>query len=156
MFDTMLDRRAFLATSAAAALLAACGGPPKPASVTVAATGGAGMNRGPDGADRPVTLSILRLKDAGSFNSADYFALQEDAAGALGADLIGMDQVAVAPGASVSKTVAVEPEATSLGIIASLRDPTGKIWRTVTPVKPGSNVTVTVALGSSGLAVTTS
>jgi type VI secretion system protein VasD len=156
MLHPLLNRRAFLATSAAAALLAGCGGPPKPASVTVAATGGAGMNRGPDGADRPVTLSLMRLKDAGAFNTADYFALQEDAASALGADLLGMDQVVVAPGASVSKTVAVEPEATSLGIIASLRDPTGKVWRTVTPVKPGSTVTVTVGLGSSGLAVTTS
>jgi len=156
MLHPMLNRRAFLATSAAAALLSACGGPPKPASVTVAATGGAGMNRGPDGADRPVTLSILRLKDAGSFNSADYFALQEDAAAALGADLVGMDQLVVAPGGSGSKTIAVEPEATSLGIVASLRDPTGKVWRTVTPVKPGSTVTVTVGLGSSGLSVATS
>jgi type VI secretion system protein VasD len=156
MLDPKLNRRAFLATTAAAALLAACGGPPGPAEVTVAATGGAGMNAGPDGADRPVTLSIMRLKDAGAFNTADYFALQEDAAGALGADLIGMDQVVVAPGASVTKTLAVEPEATSLGIVASLRDPTGKVWRTVTPVAPGSTVTVTVALGSSGLGVTTS
>jgi type VI secretion system protein VasD len=156
MLDPMMNRRAFLATTAAAALLAACGGAPKPATVTVAASGGAGMNRGPDGVDRPVTLSILRLKDAGAFNSADYFALQEDAAGALGPDLLGMDQLAVPPGGSVSKTVAVEPEATSLGLMASLRDPAGKTWRTVTPVKPGSTVTVTATLGPSGLAVSTS
>ena len=154
MLDPTLNRRAFLATSAAAALLAACGGPPKPATVTVAATGGAGMNaRG--GADRPVTVSILRLKDAGAFNTADYFALQEDAAGALGVDLVGMDQLAVAPGGTASKTVTMEPEATTLGLMAALIDPAGKIWRTTVPVKPGSNVTINVALGPSGLAVTT-
>ncbi len=150
-----MNRRAFLATSAAAALLAACGGPPKPGSATVAVTGGAGMNSGPDGADRPVTLSILRLKDAGSFNSADYFALQEDAAGVVGADLVGIDQLAVPPGGSVSKTVAVEPEVTNIGIMASLRDPAGKTWRTVTPVKAGKAVTLNVTLGPSGLAVAT-
>jgi type VI secretion system protein VasD len=156
MLDPLPNRRAFLATSAAAALLAACGGPPGPATVTVAASGEAGMNRGPDGADRPVTVSILRLKDAGAFNSADYFALQEDAAGALGVDLLGMDQIAVPPGGSVSKTVSMEPEATSLGLMASLRDPAGKTWRTVTPIAPGSTVTVTASLGPSGLAVSTS
>jgi type VI secretion system protein VasD len=153
MLDPLLHRRAFLAT-AAAAVLAACGGPPKPATVTVAVTGGAGMNaRG--GADRPVTVSILRLKDAGAFNSADYFALQEDAAGALGVDLVGMDQLAVAPGGTGSKTVTMEPEATTLGLMAALIDPAGRTWRTTVPVQPGSNVTVNVALGPSGLAVTT-
>ena len=67
-----------------------------------------------------------------------------------------MDQVAVPPGGSVSKTVAFEPEATSLGLMASLRDPAGKTWRTVTPIEPGSTVTVTATLGPSGLAVATS
>jgi type VI secretion system protein VasD len=152
----MLDRRAFLATTGAVALLSACGGPPGPATVTVAATGGAGMNPAPDGADRPVTVTILRLKDAGAFNSADFFALQEDPATALGADLLGMDQLAVPPGGTASKTVSFEPEATLLGLVASLRDPTGKSWRTVTPVKPGSTVTATVTLGASGLGVSMS
>ena len=156
MLDPKLNRRAFLATTAAAALLAACGGPPGPATVTVAASGGAGMNAGPDGADRPVTVSILRLKDAGAFNTADYFALQEDAAGALGADLLGMDQVVVAPGGQRHQDGRRRARGGSLGIMASLRDPTGKVWRTVTPVEPGSTVTVTVALGPSGLAVSTS
>ena len=114
-----MDRRAFLAIAAATGLLAACGGkPPGPAVVTVAVTGAPGMNPGPDGADRPVTLSLLRLKDAGAFNSADMFALQEDPATALAADLIGMDQLAIAPGGTASKTITFEPEATQLGLLA--------------------------------------
>lgn len=157
MPDPKLNRRAFLATGAAAALLAACGGgPPGPAVVTVAASGQPGMNPGPDGADRPVTVTVLRLKDAGAFNAADFFALQNDPAAALGGDLLGMDQLAVAPGASASKTVSMEPEATQLGLVAALREPTGKVWRTVTPVAPGSTVTATVTLGPSGLVLATS
>ena len=69
------------------------------------------MNPGPGGGDRPVTVLIMRLKSTGAFNSADYFALQGDAAKALGADLIGIDQIAVGPGATASKTITVEPEA---------------------------------------------
>jgi len=154
MLDPTMNRRAFLATTAAAGLLSACGGgPPGPAAVTVAVTGGAGMNPGPDGADRPVTLTILRLKDAGAFNAADFFSLQGDPPAALGADLLGMDQLAVAPGASASKTVAFEPEATTLGVVAALRDPTGKVWRATAPVAPGKPATATVTLGPSGLAL---
>ena len=151
-----MDRRAFLA-SAAAGLLAACGGgPPGPATVTVAATGQPGMNPGPDGSDRPVTLTLLRLKDAGAFNAADFFALQGDPAGVLAADLVGMDQLAVAPGGSASKTLTFEPEATQLGVMASLRDPTGKVWRAAAPVAPGSTVTANVTLGPTGIGLAVS
>jgi type VI secretion system protein VasD len=148
-----MDRRAFLAL--AAGLLAACGGgPPGPATVTVNATGTPGMNPGPDGVDRPLTLSLFRLRDAGAFNSADFFALQEGAATLLAADLVGMDQLAVAPGGSASKTLTFEPEATTLGVMASLRDPAGKVWRAAVPVTPGSTVTATATLGPAGLALT--
>jgi type VI secretion system protein VasD len=149
-----MDRRAFLATAAAAGLLSACGGkeppPPGPGVVTVNAVGQPGMNPAPDGSDRPVTLTLLRLKDVGAFNAADFFALQ-DPATALAADLVGMDQLAIAPGGSASKTLTFEPEATQLGLIAALRDPTGKVWRAATPVTPGAVITATVTLGPTGL-----
>lgn len=147
------DRRAFLALAGAAGLLVACGGgPTPPGTVTVNVTGAAGMNPGPDGSDRPVTVSLLRLRDAGAFNTADPFALQDPAA-ALAADLVGMDQLAVAPGATASKVVTMEPDATQLGIMAALRDPAGKVWRMAVPVAPGAALTATVTLGSGGLTV---
>jgi len=149
----MPDRRAFLILTGTAGLLAACGGgPPGPASVAVNVAGQPGMNPGPDGTDRPVTVSILRLRDAGAFNSADFFALQ-DPATALAADLVGMDQVAVPPGGSAAQAVTMEPEATQLGLIALLRDPAGKVWRTAVPVAPGSTVSANVTLGPGGLAL---
>jgi type VI secretion system protein VasD len=152
-----MDRRAFLATVAAAGLVSACGGgPPAPGTATVNATAAAGMNPGPDGADRPVTLTLLRLKDAGAFNAADFFALQGDPATVLAADLVGMDQLAVAPGGSASKTLTFEPEATQLGLMASLRDPTGKVWRAAVPVAPGTNVTANVTLGPTGIGLAVS
>jgi type VI secretion system protein VasD len=151
MPEPTLSRRGFLAISAAGLLAACGGGPPGPATVTVAVTGQPGMNPGPDGADRPVTLSILRLRDAGAFNAADFVALQNDPAAALGGDLLGIEQLAVAPGATASKTVTMEPEATQLGLVAALRDPTGKFWRTATPIAPGSTVTANVTLGPSGI-----
>ncbi|MEY9788034.1 type VI secretion system protein VasD [Sinorhizobium fredii] len=102
----MLHRRDFLMVIGATGLISGCmSGPPKSSTVTVAAVGQAGMNLAADGGERPVTLLILRLKDIGKFNAADSFALQ-DPATALGADLVGSDQLTIAPGKTASKTVA--------------------------------------------------
>ncbi|MFA6220645.1 MAG: type VI secretion system lipoprotein TssJ [Erythrobacter sp.] len=148
----MIDRRQFVVALGATGLLAACqSGPPKPSVITVNVTGGAGMNQGPGGGDRPVTILVMRLRGTGKFNSADYFALQGDAGSALAGDLIGSDQIAVGPGKSASKTITVEPDATALGFVALIREPGGRNWRTTKSVSPGSKFTINVKLGSGGI-----
>lgn len=150
----MIDRRSFLFALGATGLVSACqSGPPKPSAVTVNLTGQAGMNPGPGGGDRPVTVLVMRLRSTGKFNSADYFALQGDPGAALGGDLIGSDQIAVGPGKTASKTVTVEPEATALGFVALVREPGGRTWRSTIGVSPGSKLTVNVVLGGSGMTV---
>ncbi|UVK44061.1 type VI secretion system lipoprotein TssJ [Mesorhizobium sp. AR07] len=148
----MIDRREFVVALGATGFLAACqSGPPKPSVITVNVTGGAGMNPGPGGGDRPVTILVMRLKSTGKFNSADYFALQGDAGTALAGDLIGSDQIAVGPGKSASKTITVEPDATALGFVALIREPGGRNWRTTKSVSPGSKFTINVTLGKGGI-----
>lgn len=148
----MIDRREFVIALGATGLLTACqSGPPKPSVITVNVTGGTGMNPGPGGGDRPVTVLVMRLRGTGKFNSADYFALQGDAGSALAADLIGSDQIAVGPGKSASKTITVEPDATALGFVALIREPGGRNWRTTKSVSPGSKFTINVTLGSGGI-----
>ncbi|MER8962566.1 MULTISPECIES: type VI secretion system lipoprotein TssJ [unclassified Mesorhizobium] len=149
----MIDRREFIVALGATGLLTACqsAGPPKPSVITVKLTGAAGMNPGPGGGDRPVTVLVMRLRSTGKFNSADYFALQGDAGSALAGDLIGSDQIAVAPGKTATKTITVEPDATALGFVALIREPGGRNWRTTKSVSPGSNFTTNVTLGSGGI-----
>ena len=149
----MLDRRTVLILAGAAGLVTACGGPPGPGTLALNVQGQPGMNPGPDGSDRPVTLQVLRLRGLGAFNQADFFALQGDPAAALGADLVGASQVAVAPGATAATTVSFEPEAAFVGLVALLRDPGGRVWRTSAPVAPGSSVTANVTLGPGGMAL---
>ncbi|BCH25430.1 type VI secretion system lipoprotein TssJ [Mesorhizobium sp. L-8-3] len=148
----MIHRRDFVFALGATGILAACqSGPPKPSTVVINVAGQAGMNPGPGGGDRPVTILVMRLRSTGKFNSADYFALQGDAGGVLGGDLIGSDQIAVGPGQTASKTITVEPEATALGLVALVREPGGRSWRTTKSVSPGSQMTVNVRLGSGGI-----
>jgi type VI secretion system protein VasD len=150
----MIHRRDFIFALGATGLVSACqSGPPKPSTVTVNLAGQAGMNPGPDGGARPVTVLIMRLRSTGKFNSADYFALQGDPGAALGGDLIGSDQVAVAPGKTASKPIGVEAEATALGLVALLREPGGRNWRSTLSVSPGSKFAVNVTLGSGGMTV---
>ncbi|TGQ66150.1 type VI secretion system lipoprotein TssJ [Mesorhizobium sp. M00.F.Ca.ET.186.01.1.1] len=148
----MIDRREFIVALGATGLVTACqSGPPKPSVITINASGAAGMNPGPGGGDRPVTILVMRLRSTGKFNSADYFALQGDAGSALAGDLIGSDQIAVGPGKSASKTITVEPDATALGFVALIREPGGRNWRTSKSVSPGSKFTINVTVGSGGI-----
>lgn len=149
-----MNRREMLIALGATGLVASCqSGPPKPSKVTVNVAGGAGMNPGPGGGDRPVTVLVMRLKSTGKFNSADYFALQGDAGGTLGGDLLGTDQIAVGPGKTASKTITVEPEAAALGFVALIREPGGRSWRATKSVSSGSQFTVNVKLGKGGMSV---
>lgn len=149
-----MNRREVLIALGATGLVASCqSGPPKPSTITINVAGGPGMNAGPSGGDRPVTVMVYKLKSTAAFNSADYFTLQGNAAGTLGADLVGSDQIAVAPGKTASKTLTVEPEATALGFVALIREPNGKTWRGTKSVSSGSKFTVNVNLGKGGMSL---
>lgn len=148
-----IHRRTLLASGAAVLALAACGGEKPPTVLSVTASGAKGMNPGPDGADRPVTLTVLQMSGSGKFNAADYYALQDPAA-ALGADLLRADQIVLSPGAPASKAITVEAGATAIGVLAGFRTPTGRNTRQLVTVPPKST-TMTISVGAKGLSVTT-
>ncbi|SEN18296.1 type VI secretion system protein VasD [Paracoccus alcaliphilus] len=151
-----LHRRTFLATGAAGAvMLAGCGAeaPTPPTVLAVTAQGSAGMNPGPDGADRPVTVSILQLSGTAAFDGADYFALQDPAA-ALGSELVRAEQIVLAPGGSGARSIAVQPGVTAIGVTAGFRDPTGRTVRQRIAVPPASTG-LSISVGRGGLTVST-
>lgn len=149
-----LCRRAFLAASAGATLiLTGCGGEAPPTVLAVTAQGQAGMNPGPDGADRPVTVTILQLSGTGAFDAADYFALQNPA-DALGAELVRSEQIVLAPGGTGSRSITVQPGVTAIGVTAGFRDPTGRSVRQRIAVPPGP-AKVMISVGRNGLTVST-
>ncbi|MCC6518279.1 MAG: type VI secretion system lipoprotein TssJ [Tabrizicola sp.] len=144
-------RRAFL-IGGSAVLLVACA-PAGPGSVTLVAQGAAGMNPGPDGADRPLTLQVLQLRGAGAFDGADFFALQSPAT-ALGGDLVKADTIALAPGGKVTKTLTLDPTTALIAIVAGFRDPAGKQFRAKSSVSPTDAVTFALDVTASGIKLT--
>ena len=148
-----LHRRAFLATGATAVLLlAGCGeGEAPPTVLTVTVQGEAEMNPGSDGADRPVTLSILQLSGTSAFDAAEYSALQEPAA-ALGSELVKSEQIVLTPGAPQIRPITVQPGVTAIGVTAGFINPSGRTVRQRVTVPPASTG-MTITVGRSGLTV---
>lgn len=147
----MIDRRQILIFGAAASILASCA-ESGPGELALSAQGAIGMNPGPDGTDRPVTVSILQLRSTEAFNMADVFALQDPQAN-LGADLVSIDQMAVAPGTSAQKLVVAQEGAVAIGLVAGFRDPAGKTYRQVVPIAAGDEKALDISITSSGMSV---
>ena len=149
--ETGIPRRAFL-VGGSARLLVACA-PAGPGAVTIVAQGAAGMNPGPDGADRPLTLQILQLRGAGAFDGADFFGLQA-ATATLGGDLVKADTIALAPGGKATKTLALDPTTALIAVVAGYRDPAGKQFRAKSAVSPTDTVTFALDVTASGIKLT--
>lgn len=148
---TNLSRRATVA-GLGTLFLAGCLGDAPPAALTVAATGQAGMNPGPDGTDRPVTVTVVQMSGTGAFNSADAFQLT-DPQSALGAEFVAQEALVLAPGGTASTTIAIQPGVTAIGFVAGFRDSAGKVTKT-TIAAPSGPAGATVSVSSSGLSVT--
>lgn len=146
----LIERRNFVVGGVGLLALSACGGP-APVVLAVKASGAAGMNPGPDGADRAVTLRILQMKGSGAFDGADYFALQDPAA-ALGGDLVKSDQLVLAPGGSAASSIPVEAGTTVIGVIAGFRDPAGKKFRAKVAA-PGKSAGLNISVSGSGVSL---
>ena len=112
-------------------LLVACGGPPKP---TVSkATLVAAANANPDSAGRasPVVVRLYQLKDEGAFNNADFFTLYDKDKEALGASIVGREELELQPGQTRELELKIAPEARFVGAIAGFRDIRNAKWKVV-------------------------
>ncbi len=147
-----LERRTFLVLGAAGLGLAGCMGDDAPPNLSVSASGGAGMNPGPDGSDRPVTLQVVQMTGSGAFDSADYFALQSPSS-ALGGEFVKADQIVLAPGASASRVIPLDARTTMIGVTAGFRNPAGKTVRTKIAA-PASDSGLMISVGSGGISLT--
>ena len=148
----MIDRRIFLAGSGAMVVLAGCSGPSAPGALSVSATGADGMNPGPDGADRPLTLTVVQLTSPAAFESADFYALQQPA-DALGDTLLQADQIVVTPSGTASQVIGLDPNVEVIGVIAGYRTPAGKAYRATAAAPDAGDAGLIVSVGSGGISL---
>ncbi len=146
-----MERREFLLGTLGFGVLTACA-PSGPGVVTIVAQGAAGMNPGPDGTDRPLTLQIVQMRSSGAFDGADFFGLQNPSA-ALGAELIKADQIALTPGAPQTRSIGLDAGTTVIGVIAGFKDPAGKVFRAKASVSATESMTFSVEVSRSGVSL---
>lgn len=124
--------------------LAACASPPPPPTPTVVElgiTGAADMN---DGA--PARVKVYYLKAPAAFAAADFFALFEAPEATLGADLLDIDELQLAPGRMVTASKSFDTPPAALGVVAAFRDVGGPGFRAIQPLAPNTANTVPVTL----------
>jgi len=130
-----------------------CGAPPPPPTVVDIAVAAA-ANANPDGAGRaaPVAVRIYQLASSAAFDKADFFLLYERDTEVLGADLMGKDELVLAPGTSQTLHKELKLGTTAIGVIATFRDVQNSTWRGT--VVPPQNQTSPITVSVDGLNLT--
>ncbi len=154
-------RRSILtAACGLALLLAGCAAPPPPPPppppTVVQVTAAAAPNANPSATGRPspVVVRVYYLASPASFQQADYFVLLNQEAQALGADLIGRDEVIVAPGTSQTVRRELRPDARYVAVAAFYQAPERATWRSdVLPVPPNQTTTLRADIQSSAVSL---
>lgn len=124
----------WIAIATIVAAVAACAsGPPKPTKARMTVSAQADVNPDADGRASPVVVRVYQLQQDAKFANADFFALFDDEAQALGADLLARDEVTLAPGERKEVQVDVKGEAKFVGAIAAYRDIRNSQWRALKP-----------------------
>ncbi|RSZ60383.1 type VI secretion system lipoprotein TssJ [Massilia atriviolacea] len=82
----------------------------------------------------PVQVKVYALRSPASFQSGDFFALQNQADTVLGKDLIEMEQMVLAPGESRSIKKPGNPDIAAIGIVAEYRLLEKNKWREIITV----------------------
>ena len=89
--------------------LASCGGAPKKHSLQVRISATTDVNPDLETRPSPVILHILELTAIDEFNRADYFALTEKDASALGGDVLNKTEIILTPGSAKETALELDP-----------------------------------------------
>jgi type VI secretion system protein VasD len=110
--------------------------PPKIVSLTVKAA--ANVNPNGAGLPSPVVVRIYQLTGVTGFAETDFFELQDDAAGALGDELVGSEVFVLAPGGVEVYARELGEDVRFVGVIAAFRDLSAGKWRSFHAVPPAT------------------
>lgn len=146
-----------LLTSAMIGLLSACaGGPPPREPLGMQITAAADVNPDMQGRPSPIILHIMELNSTEQFNRLDYMGLTQPSGAALGAELLGKNQVVLQPGEAKSQPMELNPMTTAIGLVAGYRDIDNAAWRRIIPITQGTTKGINIALEQSQIIATVS
>lgn len=110
--------------------------PPKVVSLTVKVAADANPNAA--GMPSPVVVRIYQLTGTTAFAATGFFELQDDAASALGDELVNNETFVLAPGAVEVYQRELGEDVRFVGITAAFRDLSAGMWRSFHAVPPAT------------------
>lgn len=117
--------------------LASCGGAPKKHSLNIRISASTDVNPDLEARPSPIILHVLELSAVDEFNRADFFALTQNDAAALGGDVLNKTEIILTPGSSKETVLELDQQAVYLGFVAGYRDIDNARWRMSQAVVPG-------------------
>jgi type VI secretion system protein VasD len=112
--------------------------PPAPKIVNLTMKAAADVNPNGAGLPSPVVVHVYQLTGTTGFAETDFFALQQDAAGALGDELVGSEEFVLAPGGVEVYARELGEDVRFLGITAAFRDLSAGAWRSFHAIPPAT------------------
>ena len=143
---TARDARRLTGLFLAVLVMAACkSNPPKPNNSKLTIQVAADVNPDSNNRPSPVIVRVYQLKGDAKFTSVDYFELNDDAAKALGPDLIKIEEHTLKPGESTVVGLSVAGDAKFVAVMAAFRNFRQAQWRMVVPAPLKKNALIVVA-----------
>ncbi|SAK54715.1 lipoprotein [Caballeronia temeraria] len=130
---------AYLFYCVVALMLAACTSngplpPAEPLKLTLTINASSSVNPDDQKRPAPILVRVYELKNADTFNQADFYSLQDKDKTVLGDDLAARDQFLLRPGESKTLVRNANEASTTLGVIAAYRDLPNAVWRATWPL----------------------
>ena len=141
------NRRALMRTVCAGLVfvaLAGCSSAPKVTSVSGNVVAATDLNPSVSQRPSPLLLRIYELKSAAAFNQADFMALYQGDAAALGAEMVAREELTLQPGESRPLNKPLNADTRFVGVFAAYRNLEKARWRAVLPVQPGQAQKLTI------------
>lgn len=126
--------------------LASCGGAPKKHSLNIRISASSDVNPDLNARPSPIILHVLELSAIDEFNRADFFALTQNDAAALGGDVLNKTEIILTPGSARETMLELDQQAVYLGFVAGYRDIDNSRWRVSQAVVPGKTDWISVQI----------
>ncbi|MDR2155026.1 MAG: type VI secretion system lipoprotein TssJ [Burkholderiaceae bacterium] len=139
--DTLMQRRTLIQSALimppAVAFLSGCAATAKsmPTPYVVSVKVDSDVNLNARGHAVPILVKVFELKSSASFESADYFSLQDRDRETLGAELVNTDRAMLRGGEQRAFKREAGLDSRAIGIIAGYRKLESAHWRLVLPLK---------------------
>lgn len=110
----------------------------RPVPLTIQLEATPEINADEQGRALPTVVRLYLLRSSARLERADYDVLYGDPRGAIGEDVVAMDELVLSPGQIVRRTLECDPAARALAVVAVVRRPAGLTWRAVAQLAPPS------------------